>query len=735
MILVGIFLIPIIPLVVFNSLFFPFITGKNFAFRLIVEVITGAWVILAVTDTKYRPKKSWIAWALLAFLVVMALADATGIYPYKSFWSNFERMEGYITLLHLGAYFFVLAAVLSTTRLWSWFLNTTIAVSIIMSVYGLLQLAGKFTINQGGVRLDGRLGNATYLAIYVVFHMFLVAYLAVSDNHFVLNPGNTKLKRQKLLIAGLVIIIEGIILYYTATRGAILGFIFGAVLAALLVALLDKTHKHVRKIGLGIVIVGVVVVIGFIGLRNASFIKKSPVLSRFASISVNDKTTESRFILWNMAFKGFKERPILGWGQENFNYVFNKYYNPKLYDQEQWFDRTHNVIFDWLIAGGLLGILTYLGFFISILVILWKKGSSFSLAEKSVLTGMLAGYFIHNLFVFDNLTSYLLFAVGALVYSQSTRTQGAQEHTYKQNRIIAPVMLIVTIAVIYFANVSQIRASYEVIYAISPYVSASSTPLSDNVPFNGDVSYNLAAFKRAIGENSFGSPEIREQLYTAAAQAAQSQTPVTGAQDLANYAVTQGKVQIDRTPKDARYYLLLGIFLSNEGQYNEAIQYLQKAELLSPNKQSIMFQVGAAYAGAKDYPNAVKEFKKAYELDTSDMDAQILYASSAIYSGDNKLADSILKNIDKDTLLNNEQLLQAYYNTKQYTIVLATWKARSEADPTNPQKHLSLAASYLLVKDTKNAILQIQKVEELYPPFKVQGEEYIKQIKNGTLTQ
>jgi hypothetical protein len=52
-----------------------------------------------------------------------------------------------------------------------------------------------------------------------------------------------------------------------------------------------------------------------------------------------------------MALKGIAERPVLGWGQENFNYVFNKYYNPQMFGQEEWFDRTHNVVLDWLIAG------------------------------------------------------------------------------------------------------------------------------------------------------------------------------------------------------------------------------------------------------------------------------------------------------------------------------------------------------------------------------------------------
>jgi O-antigen ligase len=74
-----------------------------------------------------------------------------------------------------------------------------------------------------------------------------------------------------------------------------------------------------------------------------------------------------------MAIKGIAEKPFIGWGQESFNYVFNKYYDPRMYNQEQWFDRAHNVFFDWLTAGGILGLGTYLFFFGTLLWYLWRK--------------------------------------------------------------------------------------------------------------------------------------------------------------------------------------------------------------------------------------------------------------------------------------------------------------------------------------------------------------------------
>src|SRR3989344_4257539 len=92
-VLIGVFALPFIVFIVADSLFFPFITGKNFAFRIIVEVLTGAWLVLALVNPTFRPRRSWLLGAFAIFVGIVAIADALGVYPFKSFWSNYERMD------------------------------------------------------------------------------------------------------------------------------------------------------------------------------------------------------------------------------------------------------------------------------------------------------------------------------------------------------------------------------------------------------------------------------------------------------------------------------------------------------------------------------------------------------------------------------------------------------------------------------------------------------------------
>src|SRR3989344_8723612 len=140
-VILGIFALPFIVFIVANNLFFPYITGKNFAFRIIVEIITGAWLALALVKPEYRPRKSWLLGAFAIFALIIAAADFYGVNPAKSFWSNYERMDGWVTLAHLFAYFVVASAMLSE-KLWRALLQTSLAVSVIVGLYALLQLFG-----------------------------------------------------------------------------------------------------------------------------------------------------------------------------------------------------------------------------------------------------------------------------------------------------------------------------------------------------------------------------------------------------------------------------------------------------------------------------------------------------------------------------------------------------------------------------------------------------------------
>ena len=305
----GIFAVPFLAFIVSSSMFFPFITGKNFSFRIIVEAMTALWLVLMLFDARYKPRKSWVLAMLAIFVGVVALSSLLGENFYRSFWSNYERMEGLVTYLHLLAYFLVLAGTMKTERIWNRLFHTTLFASAIIAFYGVSQLFGILQTHQGN-RLDATLGNASYLAVYMIFHIFLAMALFYRARDY----------RKWIYL--FIIILESFVLYHTATRGAILGTIGGLFISWILIAILSSNKKS--KLAHISLLAGIAVIItGFLFLKTTNFVKTSPVLSRFAGISLTEGTTESRLTIWKMSWRGFKEKPIFGWGQENFNLVFN----------------------------------------------------------------------------------------------------------------------------------------------------------------------------------------------------------------------------------------------------------------------------------------------------------------------------------------------------------------------------------------------------------------------------
>ena len=304
----SLFIIPFLPLFVANNLFFPFITGKNFAFRILVEIAFVGWVLLMLVDAKYRPRFSWTAAIFGVFVVWMAIADAFAVNPAKAFWSNFERMDGWVTLIHLFLFFLVAGSIFAADKLWRKWWLTFLGVAAIICGYGFLQSAGVLAVHQGASRLDATFGNSDYLACYMLFAIAVSLWQAFETK--ITGTWSKVLKYGLLVLTAL----EIVILFQTATRGAILGFV-GAIGLGALLWMVESGKKGRRAAGAALLAL-LIVIGGFFLLRNTSFIQHDASLSRIANISLKDPETYTRFTIWHMAIEGFEQKPVTGWGQK-----------------------------------------------------------------------------------------------------------------------------------------------------------------------------------------------------------------------------------------------------------------------------------------------------------------------------------------------------------------------------------------------------------------------------------
>jgi len=694
----GLWAILIIPFIVTNGMFFPYITGKNFTFRIIVELIFALWIYLACVDKKYRPKCSWVSRAVVLFVLVMGIADIFAVAPMKAFWSNFERMDGWITLIHLLMYLFVFGAMMKTEKIWTWFFRTSIFLSVIMFVYTIIEWK-----TTGVARVSTTLGNPIYVAIYFLFNFFFTLILFYKDilkKHLdKTNPLKSICKNWLTYVYAIIALMSIYGIWRTGTRGVLLGLLGGIVVTLLFISIFEKKNKFFRNSAIAKLILVVLIIGGFFAIENTQFAKNSPMLSRLSEISWGNVAGQgqARQYVWPMAIKGFLEKPILGWGQDGFNYVFNKYYDPRMHGQEEWFDRAHDMPLDMLVAGGALGLISYLLIFVATLWLIWKKREKLGIVEAGILLGAIAGYFAQNLFVFDNVTSYIFFfVVLAYVHSISVEDKelpkmlSGEMHSDKVNYLVVPLLVVVFGFSIWYFNVRPINANLDLIAGMQGYQEGPSK--------------NLEFFKKALSNGALGTPEIREQLVGLVPRVANmSGVDDKVKQEFADLAFSEMQKQVTETPKDARYQLFMGSFLENMGQYDLALPYLQKAVDLSPEKQTMLFELSKdlSYVGQKDQALAVA--KKAYDLVPGYDDTRDNYIATAIMNDDNAVVESLLGNATSS----NQVIVRAY---------------------------LFKASEFLKKGDKASAVDEVNQAIKVVPLFKSQGADVIKGIWSGKVT-
>ncbi len=722
----SVFTVPFVLLLVSSTMFFPFITGKNFTFRILVEIGFAAWLLLAFIDQAYRPRLSYIWYAILGLVGVMFLANLLGEYPPKSFWSNYERMEGWITLAHFAMYFTITASLLSTEKLWNRFFNTALVAAGIMSYFALAQMAGVEAISQGASwRVDGRLGNSTYLGVYMLFHVFIAAWMLLRTG-----------ERWLRVLYGSAIVLFVYVLSQTGTRGAMYGLIGGGILGFLYLAVMAPRGAAIKKWALGGLLAVVLIVAGVWSARDSDFVKDSPALNRFAGTTLAEGNI--RFLVWGMALEGVKEHPLLGWGQENFSYVFNKYYDPALYGAEAWYDRTHNIFFDWLIAGGILGLLAYLSILVAAL---WyavvrpfskrffkiddARTAAFTVYEQALILGLLAAYMFHNLFVFDNLGSWIFYAVvlaliHARVSSEWPSLKGLAMDKDVWMKVVVPTTLVATLGLAYFLNVPSMSAARDIINAYRV-----KTPAE-----------RLESLDRAWERGGFADQEIFEQLTQIGVQMVSDQNATASDRERVMKLIDERSREMkSRKPGDARIHLITANFYRAAGNLDAAMAELDAAEKLSPTKQALIEEQGLIYLLANREAEALERYQKAYDLERSNLGAKVRLAAAALYFDDRARFDELLpmaelsKKGDLWYRATEDQMLYQIAFSKGDTELLEyIAKARIERAPEDKALRVNLAALYFEQGQIALARAVVEEAIADIPSFKEEGEALLERL-------
>lgn len=483
-----------------------------------------------------------------------------------------------------------------------------------------------------------------------------------------------------------------------------------------------------KKIAIGALLGLLILPFLFWAVKDSAFVKESMVLSRFSSISLTERTTQSRFLIWQMAWQGVKEHPILGWGQENYNLIFNKYYKPELWRQEPWFDRSHNIIFDWLSNAGILGLVSYLWLYVAAigsLLYAYRKEKIGNLTLLTFISGF-AGYLFQNLFVFDNFNSYFIF-FSFLAYinvvsmpDSSGIENNARKDTNDGVKNMPRSVVIFTIAVIIGAFVVyqfNIRALDQSTDLISTFRVASTAGNSTK-----DV---LASYRKTLAHDSFGNAETREQFMQYASNVAGNNAISAEERRLVlSESIQEMEKQIEASPNDIRYMMFLaGVGYTRMAQFDAS--YVQKAENeylkvleISPKKQQAYFGLIQLYLNVQQFEKAYEYAEKVKALDPSFPDAHMISAIIDIYSGRFVEADSEVAlyeatgQYDVRSIMN---IAGAYISEQKYEQAAHLYSILTTRFPDNPQYHANLATVYATLGMKNEARAEAEEAGRLDP--------------------
>jgi len=403
----------------------------------------------------------------------------------------------------------------------------------------------------------------------------------------------------------------------------------------------EAKSRKVKILGKVLLILSVIIVLASIALL---FLPGNPIHEKFIELS-----TKSRPVNWEMAQKGFLERPLLGWGPENYTLVFTKFFNPCLFTPkcggEIWFDRTHNIVFDTLVTTGVLGLLTYLGLFFSLFLVLGKKylkEKSIGFWTFSIFIALPISYFIQNLTVFDMVTSLIMFSLilGFVGFLGNFKRKENNEKEYIPRHPWTKEPLCFIFCLSFFVFVIQPwRADHFIIEALMTQVPQERIDLYERVLTTSPLGkYQIREF---FGQHSEGL--IRGNIGKVSREDVEKEL---------SFIITELEKTNKESPLEFRSVLKLANLynlysLVDSGKISLAQKYGERAIELSPANQQGYWTLAQTKIYQRDFESSLSLAQKAIDLEPNWLQSHKIAIQIAQMFGNTELTEELIENAIK----------------------------------------------------------------------------------------
>ncbi|MBU0648601.1 O-antigen ligase family protein [Patescibacteria group bacterium] len=717
----------LMPFIFLPWVIYPYIFGKIIFLVTVLMTALPWYVFLIARRPEFRPKKSLLMYGLGVYFLVTFLATVFSFDPYRSFWSYPERMIGFWTLLHFLLFFFMCSSVFRSWGEWKKLLGFSVGVSIALSLVAFIQRVSPETVLQStGARTGSFMNNPIFFAAYLLFNLGFTALIFQKSNRF----------SAKLMWA-LFFVMQFVAFLYTGTRGALVGLYLGTAIFLLIYALLHQ-NKKIKKIALTVFLVIIVASLGAWFVRGQDWVRGVPGFNRFYNFSFTGGTVETRLIAWEIALQGFQDRPILGWGPENYFYAFNKFYNPRSLEfsfYETWFDHAHNQVLDQLNNTGIVGTLGYFTFFVLIVwqLIRLKKKQVLDVTTFAISVAILTAYFVQNLFIFDQPSSLIMFYL-CLAWWQSYATPGAERAAEQE---VAKKVWIkgygTGVAVLGVLVLTCLTIWY--MFCFKPAF-ASSWVRNGVIAASSDIEFASQAFEKGLQiKNQY--PDM-VPLYYAREVAGYSRNfdePDEAFISKLERAYEQLSNVLPQHP--ANIYALYLLSLTqvelakvDTAHYKQAMADIDKAIEYSPDRQQLRYVKGKIYLFQGDYDEAVAYFKETVDLDLNISESWWNLGIAQYQAGS---LDDAVESFNKcmeigghpSNLAEAMALVEVFSQKRDLDKVIELYLKAIGYEPENGRLYAALAAGYLEAGEFDKAREAAEIAKSLEPALSAETETFL----------
>ncbi len=356
----------LLPFIIFSSTTQAMVSPKSLFVEGATLIIGTLWIINKLfkkeKETEKIPKNV-VFLVFSAYILLILISGLNSIVPGLSFWGSFDHGTGSVFLLSIFLFALITSSVFKKIEDWYKIFTVFVVSGIFFNLGTFLSMLGvNFSNVYKLTALSGFLfGNSSWTGVYLTFVFFIgLGLLCASEN-----------KIQKII---------GVLGVLTAFfNPSLTGFIIQAPGASFGFIGLAKTASYSLLAGGGLFILYLffrkidsekwrkVFIGSFLSLSFIALVLVSTVGWSMVRQVVAEKAGPNRFVFWDISLKAFKENPVIGWGGDMYQFVYAKYFNPIVltpgYAPEYWVDRSHNIYFDELVSGGIIGFLLFISMY------------------------------------------------------------------------------------------------------------------------------------------------------------------------------------------------------------------------------------------------------------------------------------------------------------------------------------------------------------------------------------